>query len=442
MNRKQRRAEAKQGARVTQRAAPGVREMFAAALQNQRAGRLGEAERLCRRVLAADSRHADSLLLLGAIACQVGRHVVAVDMIGKAIAINAKVAAYHGNLGVALQKLGRLDEAVGCYRKAIELSPDQAEVQSYLGGALAEQGRLDEALASYRKSFAMDNTNIPAISAAAEVLVAQGRLDEAQTHIDSYMCLAADDPGMYEIAGRLAMMREQYDKAAGYFQQAHDLDYKNVFYIEALAGANFAAGKYSEAAMALKTLLAAKDAPDSRGAKTASPTGDKTSWHTMLGDCYIAMNRNYEARDEYQIVSELAPAEVSSWVNLAKAALKIGDVERARMSARRAFALDGNDADAALILSFALLRDNAGDDAEPGPSDAKARTEAIFVLKKAIGVHGDNAMLHCVLGTAYARGGNQAEAIKCYQAARRIQPGNQTAQDLLDAATAKKVSTK
>ena len=108
MNRKQRRAETKAGARPTPPGLASAREMFAAALHHHRAGRPGDAERLCRQILAGDPRHADSLFLLGVMACQAGRPERGAALIGKAIAIEPEAASYHYNLGNALAELGRI----------------------------------------------------------------------------------------------------------------------------------------------------------------------------------------------------------------------------------------------------------------------------------------------------------------------------------------------
>ena len=162
-----------------ERAPPDVRAMFAAALQDHQAGRLREAKRLCRRALAVDPRHADSVFLLGVMAGQVGRHDRAVEMIGKAIAINAEVASYHYNLGNALQELGRLDEAVASYRRAIALRPDLPSAHSNLGVALQGQGRMEEAVACHRRAIELEPEFAEAHCNLGVALQALGRLDEA-----------------------------------------------------------------------------------------------------------------------------------------------------------------------------------------------------------------------------------------------------------------------
>jgi Flp pilus assembly protein TadD len=75
-----------------------IAEAFAAALRRHQAGQLAEAEALYRQILAVDPRHADSLHLLGVIAHQVGKHEIAVDLIGQALAINGSAAQYRNNL--------------------------------------------------------------------------------------------------------------------------------------------------------------------------------------------------------------------------------------------------------------------------------------------------------------------------------------------------------
>ncbi len=67
-----------------------VQQAFDLAVQHHRGGRPGEAEDLCRQVLAQQPNHADALRLLGVIANQAGQHDAAVDLIGRAVALAAQ----------------------------------------------------------------------------------------------------------------------------------------------------------------------------------------------------------------------------------------------------------------------------------------------------------------------------------------------------------------
>ena len=157
-----------------QAASSAVQQKWAAALQHHQAGRLAEAERLFRQVLAVNPRHADSLHLLGVIAYQTGRQDLAVEMIRKAIAINPREASLQSNLGNLLLPQGRLDEAVACYRKAIELKPDFSEALNNLGNALRALKQLDEAVTSYRRALELRPDDPEAHYNLAMALLARG----------------------------------------------------------------------------------------------------------------------------------------------------------------------------------------------------------------------------------------------------------------------------
>jgi tetratricopeptide (TPR) repeat protein len=104
---------------------PEAQTAFANARENHVAGRLDEAERLYRVVLAIIPQHADSRRLLEVITYQTGQHETAIRMIGEAIAIDPNVAPYHYNLGVALYGKGLVDEAIASLRCRRSITPDR-----------------------------------------------------------------------------------------------------------------------------------------------------------------------------------------------------------------------------------------------------------------------------------------------------------------------------
>jgi len=159
------------------------------AVEHHRAGRLGDAERLYREILAQDSRHADALHLLGLIAHQVARHDIAVELIGQAIAVNPNVAAYHANQAAALMKLGRTAESLTASDAALRISPDYLDAWYNRGLALHELGRLDDALAAYDGLIAIKPDHAQARASRGTVLYALGRLDEALAAYDAALAI-------------------------------------------------------------------------------------------------------------------------------------------------------------------------------------------------------------------------------------------------------------
>jgi len=181
MNRKQRRADKGRTVGTPPPAAgpSGIQAILREAFHHHQEGRLDEAERLYRRILALDPRHADSLHLLGMIAFQGGHPAVAVDLIVQAVAVNPTNAMYRSNLGSVLKELGRHDEAVASWRHALSLRPDHAESYSNLGYVLREQGRHDEAIELLRQALAINPGLAEAHCNLAHALSDQGRFDEA-----------------------------------------------------------------------------------------------------------------------------------------------------------------------------------------------------------------------------------------------------------------------
>src|ERR1700739_963366 len=113
MDRKQRRAAAAAARRTgASPSDPRGPRLFAAGLAHHQAGRLAQAETHYRETLALQPDYADALHLLGVIASQVGRHDVAVDLIGRAISQNQRSSLYYCNHGLALAGLRRLEGAI------------------------------------------------------------------------------------------------------------------------------------------------------------------------------------------------------------------------------------------------------------------------------------------------------------------------------------------
>jgi Flp pilus assembly protein TadD len=74
-----------------------VGEVLDLALANHRAGRLDAAGCLYRKFLRRQPDHLEALHLLGVVAHQTGEHDTAIDLIGKAIAINGAAGGYRPN---------------------------------------------------------------------------------------------------------------------------------------------------------------------------------------------------------------------------------------------------------------------------------------------------------------------------------------------------------
>ena len=202
------------------RLSPDVQVLLAEAIQHHRAERLGEAERLYRKILMAAPRNADALHLLGVVAHRTGRHGAALDLISQAIAIDPDAAPFHSNLGNMLREQGQRDEAVTALRRAIELAPDEPISHFNLGLALSEQGCPEQAAVSYRRTIALRPDHADAFNNLGVALGEQGRPDEAVLCYRRVLELRADSADAHNSLGGGLTRLGLWNEAAGCFRHA------------------------------------------------------------------------------------------------------------------------------------------------------------------------------------------------------------------------------
>lgn len=227
MNRKQRRIEQKQRKLPPHATSPRLQELFDEALRHHQSGRLADAEQRYRRILEQDSSHADSWHLLGVIAGQTGHFDAAVQLIGKAIALNARDAGYYSNQGNAYNALGRPAEAISCFKKSLALRPDYPETLNNLGVALKDQGRREEAITSFRKAIDLQPTYPEALNNLGITFDEMGRLDDAIASYNKAIELRPNFPEALNNIGNSLTSQGRLEEAIAHYQRAlfHKPDY-------------------------------------------------------------------------------------------------------------------------------------------------------------------------------------------------------------------------
>jgi SAM-dependent methyltransferase len=128
MNRKERRAAEKrrdQSARnfntPDAQEVVSIADLVAEANRCYRAGRIGEAQAICRQILAREPDHVPTLNLNGLVAQASGDHRTAAKSFAKAIASDDSNAACHYNIGNSYQALGNRSKAIRHFGKALAL---------------------------------------------------------------------------------------------------------------------------------------------------------------------------------------------------------------------------------------------------------------------------------------------------------------------------------
>ncbi len=196
------------------------------AVDLHRAGRLREAERAYRNVLAAQPRQPDALSLLGVVLEALGEPQQAVGYIRKAVALDPKAPLFRLHLGNALQAAGDVSNAAVEFRAAVRLQPQLAEAQYNLGNALRLLEDKTGAIAAYRACLAQAPQAHEAAVNLALLVSAQGGYDEAFALLEKVLTVQpqhllarvtyaniADEAQLYDISFREAQAAIQIDPA-------------------------------------------------------------------------------------------------------------------------------------------------------------------------------------------------------------------------------------
>ena len=153
-----------------------LEQAWTAAVTAFQTSRWGEAEAICRQIVAVDPRHANAWNCLGLVAMRTYAYREAVEWFTRATAAAPDEAAYHVNLSAPHQSLGHYVEAAAAARRAVALAPDLAVAHSNLGLALSWLGENDAAAFSLDRALVLDADNVNAWANYAVMLNRKGDL--------------------------------------------------------------------------------------------------------------------------------------------------------------------------------------------------------------------------------------------------------------------------
>jgi predicted TPR repeat methyltransferase len=126
------------------------------------AGRLPEAEKLCRSALSKSPGLPQALHVLGVVRFKQGDKLEAVAYLQEAIERDPEYAPAYNDLGNTLHELGRIEESIACFRRLNELQPDQPSALNNLAVILKDHDRVGEAIELLRRATALDPTCLSA----------------------------------------------------------------------------------------------------------------------------------------------------------------------------------------------------------------------------------------------------------------------------------------
>lgn len=193
---------------------------FEFAVQCLHAGRLAEADSLCRQIVSTSPNDAEAWHLRGVIALQLGHHQQAIEYLQQSSSLDASNAEVPSNLGLAYKKMGDNQAAISSFRRAIELQPDFAEAAYNLANCLDEGKQFKEAEALYLRAIQKSPEFADAYLNLANLQSDQGRLDEAWPHYQRSLQLRPLHPETLTGIGLALQRLGKLSDAAACYRQA------------------------------------------------------------------------------------------------------------------------------------------------------------------------------------------------------------------------------
>jgi predicted TPR repeat methyltransferase len=343
-------------------AAVAMQTKFRQGLALHQQGKLAEAERICGEVLRQQPNHFDALHLLGVIAARTRRTERAVELISRAIKLNAKVAAAHSNLGNALMDLKRPEEALASCDKAIALKSDLAEAYNNRGNALTDLKRYADALASYDKTISLKPDYAEAYSNRGNALTDLKRPADALASYDKAIVLKPDYADAYNNRGNPLMDMKRYADALASYDKAISL---KPDYAEA----------YCNRSNALRGLKRPEEALASCD-KAIALKSDYAEAYYSRGNPLMDMKRYADALASYDKAISLKPNYAEAYCNRGNALRGLKRPEEALASCDKAITLKPDLADAWLARGESLV-------------ELKRAQESIIAYRQALKLGGD-----------------------------------------------------
>jgi protein O-GlcNAc transferase len=297
-------------------------EAIRRAMVLHRSGKLEEAAKLYRAVLAAFPNDFDALHLLGVLLSARKRATEGIKLIQRALELQPNFAGAHNNLGTALLANKEPEQAALSFERAIKLKADFAEAHSNLGNALADLGRREEAATSHRRAIALKADYAEAHNNLGNVLIALGHFQEAA-----------------EACRQALSLRPNYAKAHHNLATALVNLHRHEDAIASFRRAVAASSDYAEAYRGLGLALLESERADAAVAaleRAVALRADDADAHTGLGRALRELGQMPAAVAAYRRAATLAPEDEVRLQNLGNALALTGELHEAAASYRRA----------------------------------------------------------------------------------------------------------
>jgi protein O-GlcNAc transferase len=211
------------------------------------AGKLDEAARIYREILARSRFDFDANHLLGVVALQQGKFDTAQRLINIALALRPNDVAAVGNLGVSYLRDGQLEPALQWFELAVKLQPDSLAALKNLGETLYHLGRHRAAIPLLEKACAVDPSSYEAYNLLGACCLQVGDDHNAAKAFEEATRVRPDDAEAWANLSVASKAIGQDARARDCADKAVRLRSESPVALDALAQTQFEQGRIAEA---------------------------------------------------------------------------------------------------------------------------------------------------------------------------------------------------
>lgn len=383
-----------------------------------------------RQAIALDSTNADLRYSLGKDLMDSKQYSEALNEFKATKALDANYPNVHYQIGKLYFYAEKYDEAVVELAAALKNAKEQNFFFcSIYGQALREVKQLEEAQEYLEKAYGMRPAEI---STARSLALNSFELKKYDRAIEVYKQIIASpdaEPGdyakvgeaYYNLAGQDSQSKALYDSAAVYLKKGYELNPQSTRLPNLIAATYFNVDQYDSAAVYYEIIA----------------SQDSTNYQAFykLGYCYLKLERYKETIAKLRRALAIDSTKVPAHMMLAQTLTFVDSTRSARQEFQKVIQLDPNQGDAYGALGFIYLREASAlpEDAQREVvKEAWGRCAAQF--RRATELSPKSVAYWIGYGHSSYNIRDYDTAVRAFNTALRLDPGNKDAKNGLEAA--------
>jgi tetratricopeptide (TPR) repeat protein len=290
-----------------------------------------EALQICERLMEDLPDRPEAIAVGAMYFNRQGRHQEAEALWKKALEINANFAPAYANLGWLAARQEDLGQAIEYLRKAIALDPLVGQPHSLLVDVLLRQNQLEQALAAARQYVATFPRAGDSNYWLGQALLQLGRLEEAKK---AHLAAIQYDPNYTAAYHSLSIIcrrlgqreeaRRYQEKFAELKEKEMEADRQRTRQFHQLSFRQRSTAQYHLAAGNVQAAFGTPEKAEAHWIRGVAVAPHALDCRLALADFYEKQNRLWEAREQWQAITDNPAAVAGHWFRRGELEKRLG----------------------------------------------------------------------------------------------------------------------